>query len=81
MLIIKKQPARGNRLKLSAATLRYLVTFSATKTTLLHDGVLNEAIYTTPVCSKTANNLEVFRYLSPWGTECVLSKQVDRSFY
>ena len=52
-----------NRLILSAATLgRYLVTFSATKTTLLHDGVLNEVIYTTPVCSETYNNLEVFRY-------------------
>ena len=52
-----------NRLILSAATLgRYLVTFSATKTTVLHDGVLNEAIYTTPVCSETYNNLEVFRY-------------------
>ena len=52
-----------NRLKLSAPTLgRYLVTFSATKTTLLHDGVLNEKIYTTPVCSETYNNLEVFRY-------------------
>ena len=52
-----------NRLTLSAATLgRYLVTFSATKTTLLHDGVLNEEIYTTPVCSETYNNLEVFRY-------------------
>ena len=48
---------------LSAATLgRYLVTFSATKTTLLHDGVLNEKIYTTPVCSETYNNLEVFRF-------------------
>ena len=54
-----------NRLKLSAATLgRYLVTFSATKTTLLHDGVLNEKIYTAPVCSETPNNLEVFRYAS-----------------
>ena len=52
-----------NQLKLSAATLgRYLVTFSATKTTLLHDGVLNEKIYTMPVCSETYNNLEVFRY-------------------
>lgn len=56
-------PNYENRLKLSAATLgRYLVTFSATKTTLLHDGVLNEKIYTTPVCSETYNNLEVFRY-------------------
>ena len=55
-----------NRLILSAATLgRYLVTFSATKTTLLHDGVLNELIYTTPVCSETYNNLEVFRYPVP----------------
>ena len=54
-----------NRLILSAATLgRYLVTFSATKTTLLHDGVLNEKIYTMPVCSETYNNLEVFRYPS-----------------
>ena len=53
----------SNRLKLSTPTLgRYLVTFSATKTTLLHDGVLNEKIYTTPVCSETYNNLEVFRY-------------------
>ena len=53
----------GNRLTLSAATLgRYLVTFSATKTTILHDGVLNKKIYTTPVCSETYNNLEVFRY-------------------
>ena len=53
----------GNRLTLSAPTLgRYLVTFSATKTTLLHDGVLNEKIYTTPICSETYNNLEVFRY-------------------
>lgn len=52
-----------NQLLLSAATLgRYLVTFSATKTTLLHDGVLNEVIYTVPVCSGTPNNLEVFRY-------------------
>ena len=52
-----------NQLILSAATLgRYLVTFSATKTTLLHDGVLNKVIYTTPVCSETYNNLEVFRY-------------------
>ena len=51
------------RLILSAPTLgRYLVTFSATKTTLLHDGVLNKVIYTTPVCSETYNNLEVFRY-------------------
>ena len=51
------------RLILSAPTLgRYLVTFSATKTTLLHDGVLNEVIYTAPVCSETGNNLEVFRY-------------------
>ena len=53
----------GNRLTLSAPTLgRYLVTISATKTTLLHDGVLNEKIYTAPVCSETYNNLEVFRY-------------------
>ena len=52
-----------NRLILSAATLgRYLVTFSARKTTALHDGVLNEKIYTVPVCSGTYNNLEVFRY-------------------
>ena len=52
-----------NRLGLSAPTLgRYLVTFSATKTTILHDGVLNEKIYTTPVCSETYNNLEVFRF-------------------
>ena len=52
-----------NRLELSAATLgRYLVTISATKTTVLHDGVLNEKIYTTPICSETQNNLEVFRY-------------------
>ena len=52
-----------NQLVLSAPTLgRYLVTFSATKTTLLHDGVLNKKIYTTPVCSETYNNLEVFRY-------------------
>lgn len=53
----------ANRLILPAPTLgRYLVTFSATKTTLLHDGVLNEKIYTGPVCSETYNNLEVFRY-------------------
>ena len=52
-----------NQLKLSAPTLgRYLVTFSATKTTLLHDGVLNKVIYTAPICSETYNNLEVFRY-------------------
>ena len=52
-----------DRLTLSAPTLgRYLVTFSATKTTLLHDGVSTRLIYTTPVCSETYNNLEVFRY-------------------
>lgn len=52
-----------NRLELSVPTLgRYLVTFSATKTTVLHDGVLNEKIYTVPVCPETYNNLEVFRY-------------------
>lgn len=52
-----------DRLSLSNPTLgRYLVTFSATKTTSLHDGVLNERIYTAPVCSETNNNLEVFRY-------------------
>lgn len=63
-LISDNQESRnGNRLYLSAPTLgRYLATFSATKTTLLHDGVLNKAIYTTPVCSETYNNLEVFRY-------------------
>ena len=60
---INQATESGNGLMLSAATLgRYLVTFSATKTTLLHDGVLNEKIYTTPVCSGTDNNLEVFRY-------------------
>ena len=53
----------GNRLTLSAATLgRYLATFSATKTTVLHDGVLNGKIYAAPVCSGTYNNLDVFRY-------------------
>ena len=53
----------NNRFTLSPATLgRYLATLSATKTTLLHDGVLNERIYTMPVCSETPNNLEVFRY-------------------
>ena len=58
-----RESGENNRLALSAPTLgRYLVTFSATKTTLLHDGVLNEKIYTTPVCSETYNNLEVFRY-------------------
>ena len=52
-----------NRLVLPSATPgRYLVTFSATKTTLLHNGVLNKVIYTTPVSSETYNNLEVFRY-------------------
>ena len=52
-----------NRLILSAPTLgRYLVSFSATKTTLLHDGVLNVSTYTKPVCSETYNNLEIFRY-------------------
>ena len=58
-----RESGNGDRLILSAATLgRYLVTFSATKTTLLHDGVLNEVNYTVPVCSETYNNLEVFRY-------------------
>ena len=58
-----QETGSGNRLTLSPTTLgRYLVTFSATKTTLLHDGVLNEKIYTVPVCSETYNNLEVFRY-------------------
>lgn len=53
----------NNRLTLSAPTLgRYLATISTTKTTLLHNGVLNKLIYTTPVCSETYNNLEVFRY-------------------
>ena len=58
-----QESGNGNRLAQSATTLgRYLVTFSATKTTVLHDGVLNEKIYTTPVCSETYNNLNVFRY-------------------
>ena len=58
-----QETGSGNRFALPAVTLgRYLVTISATKTTLLHDGVLNERIYTTPVCSETYNNLEVFRY-------------------
>ena len=61
-----QENGNGNQLVLSAPTLgRYLVTFSATKTTLLHDGVLNEKIYTMPVCSETYNNLEVFRYPAP----------------
>ena len=52
-----------NRFSLSNPTIgRYLVTFSATKTTILHDGVLSTKIYTKPICSETYNNLEVFRY-------------------
>lgn len=58
-----QESSNNNRLTLPAATIgRYLATFSATKTTVLHNGVLNEKIYTTPVCSETYNNLEVFRY-------------------
>ena len=58
-----RESGNKNTLVLSAPTLgRYLVTFSATKTTSLHDGVLKEKIYTMPVCSETYNNLEVFRY-------------------
>ena len=61
-----QESGTGNRVTLSAPTLgRCLVTFSATKTTVLHDGVLNKKIYTNPVCSGTDNNLEVFRYGTP----------------
>ena len=53
----------ANRLTLATPTVgRYKVTISATKTTILHNGILGEKNYTAPVCSETNSSLKVFRY-------------------
>ena len=55
--------ATNRFMKASATIGRYKTTISATKTTMLHDGVfVAEINYTTPICSETNSSLKVFRY-------------------
>ena len=55
-----------NLLTLATPTVgRYKATISATKTTILHNGILEEKNYTAPMCSETNSSLKVFRYRKP----------------
>ena len=62
-LIDNQEDDENNRLKIATPTIgRYKTTISATKSTVLHNGVLSEKSYTTPICSETNSSLKVFRY-------------------